>query len=192
VTEPDLPPWLDDGPPPEDDNAAAAAAAAQAPATPPAVPVVLARVALQATVLGARWAALLQPLLQAGKLAALVRELAMQAEWVAEQASAQGPTWQLRVERESLRSPALRDKLAAALAEAGHAATLELLPGVAQDSLALREAQARQQRQQAAEAAVQADPRVQALLQQYRGARIVPGSIQPHTPQTPPPRSDTP
>jgi len=48
-----------------------------------------------------------------------------------------------------------------------------------QDSPARREAAAARQRQQQAEEAVQADPLVQALLEQFGTARIVPGSIRP-------------
>jgi hypothetical protein len=84
------------------------------------------------------------------------------------------------VERESLRAPALRDKLAAALAAAlGMPLQLELEAGVPDDNPARRDAAERQRRQAAAEAAIQADPVVRELLSQFKTARIVPGSIKP-------------
>ena len=88
--------------------------------------------------------------------------------------------WTLQVERESLRSPALRDKLTATLAaELGTPVELVLVPGVPDDSPARREAAERARRQVLAEETIRADPVVQALLQQYKTARIVPGSIKP-------------
>jgi DNA polymerase-3 subunit gamma/tau len=84
------------------------------------------------------------------------------------------------VEREALRAPALRDKLAAALAATlGHALQLELQAGTPDDTPARRDAGERLRRQAAAEAAVQADPLVGELLRQFKTARIVPGSIKP-------------
>ena len=129
-----------------------------------------------------RWYALVKPLCDGGTLTALARELALQAGLEGVDDSTQPPTWQLRVERETLRNPALRDKLAAALANAlGHAVQLELLPGAPQDSPARRDAAERQRRQAAAEAAIHADPVVRELLSQFKTARLVPGSIQPHS-----------
>ena len=53
------------------------------------------------------------------------------------------PRWRLRVERESLRAPALRDKLQAAVAIVhGEPVELELVEGAPSDSPALREAAA--------------------------------------------------
>ena len=85
-------------------------------------------------------------------IAALVRELAMQAELI-EQHDGAAPLWRLRVERESLRSNALRDKLQAALAEGLGITTLrlELEAGAVQDTPAKRVAAERQRRQQEAE-----------------------------------------
>jgi DNA polymerase III subunit gamma/tau len=56
---------------------------------------------------------------------------------------------------------------------------VDIEPGVAADSPALREARARAQALQAAEQAIQADPVVRDLMAQFKTARIVPGSIQP-------------
>jgi DNA polymerase-3 subunit gamma/tau len=111
---------------------------------------------------------------------ALVRELAMQAELVAAD-EADAPLWRLRVERESLRNPALCEKLQAALREAVHPALrLEVEAGKAQDSPALRENAERDRRQRQAERIIHDDPLVQQMLQRYPTARIVPGSIKPN------------
>ncbi len=114
-------------------------------------------------------------------ITALVRELALQAELVA-QGDAAAPLWRLRVERESLRTAALRDKLQAALVEGlGMAGLqLELQPGVALDTPARRIAAEKQRRQQEAEQIIHDDPLVQEMLAQFKTARIVPGSIKPH------------
>ncbi|MEY4417405.1 MAG: hypothetical protein RIQ53_4698, partial [Pseudomonadota bacterium] len=50
------------------------------------------------------------------------------------------------------------------------------------DSIARRDAAARAAAQRAAEACVQADEVVRVLRQTFRGARVVPGSIQPEAP----------
>ncbi|MBE0550712.1 MAG: DNA polymerase III subunit gamma/tau, partial [Rubrivivax sp.] len=90
------------------------------------------------------------------------------------------PRWHLVVERETLRTPALRDKLAAVLAaELGQAIVLELESGVPDDTPARREAAARQRRQTVAEEAIRNDPVVRELMTQFKSARIVPGSIKP-------------
>ncbi len=157
----------------------AAAPAAAYTVVPPGASVA----ALAATAdpaLGERWYALVKPLCDDGTLTALARELALQGGLVAVDATTTPPCWQLRVEREALRAPALRDKLAAALAAAlGHVVQLEVQAGTPEDTPARRDATERQRRQAAAEAAVQADPLVGELLRQFKTARIVPGSIKP-------------
>ncbi len=159
------------------------------PAPVPAPPTLVASVPAPASApaatradpaLGERWYALVKPLCDDGRLGALTRELALQGGLVGIDAAAVPPVWQLRVERETLRTPVLRDKLAAVLAEAlGHAVQLELQPGVPEDTPARRDAAERQRRQAAAEAAIHADPLVRELLAQFKTARIVPGSIKP-------------
>ncbi len=130
--------------------------------------------------LGDRWYALVKPLCEQGVLTALARELALQGGLRAIDESATPPCWQVQVERESLRTPALRDKLAAALAAAlGMPLQLELEAGVPDDNPARRDAAERQRRQAAAEAAIHADPVVRELLSQFKTARIVSGSIKP-------------
>jgi len=130
--------------------------------------------------LGERWTPLVQRLCQQGAVTALVRELAMQAGLRGVDDSAVPPRWHLVVEREALRAPALRDKLAAALAaELGQALQLELEGGVPDDTPARREAAERQRRQAAAEETIRNDPVVRELMTQFKSARIVPGSIKP-------------
>ena len=158
--------------------------AAQRPAPPALVP----------TALGEQWAALIRPMIAAGSLAAMVRELALQAGLLAVQAvDGGGRRWQLCVERETLRAPALATKLAAALSETlGEPVQLVVQVGVPQDSIARRDTLAREGAQRDAEQTIQNDPAVQALLTQFRTARIVPGSIKalslnPNEPRTPSP-----
>jgi DNA polymerase III subunit gamma/tau len=159
----------------------AAAVTAQAPSAPAyTAPCVSA-----STALGERWQALVQRLDDDGAIGGLVRELAMQAGLDAIDDAADPPCWHLRVERESLRAPGLRDKLAAALAQLlGRALQLELAAGVPEDSPALRDKAARARAQQRAEAAIRDDPLVQELLGQFKTARIVPGSVRPIEPGT--------
>ena len=136
---------------------------------------------LQITPLGDQWAAVIRPLVAAGGVAALVRELALQAQLlaVAPQASG-GRGWRLAVERETLRNPVLAAKLAAALQEAlGEPVQLEVVAGVPQDSIARRDNAAREAAQLAAEQLIHNDPVVRALMAQFRTARILPGSIKP-------------
>ncbi len=128
--------------------------------------------------LGDRWAALVRQLTDANAIAALVRELALQAECVAIDT---GETrLRLRVERESLRNPNHAERLQAALAAAlGHAVVLDVEAGVVNDTPARRDAAAREQRQREAEALIHNDPLVLQLTAQFKTARIVPGSIKP-------------
>ena len=145
-------------------------------ATAAAMPVLVGR---SDAALGDRWASLVKQMTDSG-LAALVRELAAQAELRQVDDSTAPPTWHLRVERESLRTPALADKLATAVASVlGQTVRFELESGAPEDSPARRDATERQRLQAAAEAQIRDDPLVQALLSQYKTARIVPGSIKP-------------
>jgi len=129
---------------------------------------------------GDRWYAITRPQCEDGTLSALARELALQGGLEGVDDSTEPPTWRVRVERETLRNPTLRDKVAAALAAVlGHALQLELLAGTPEDTPAKRDAAERQRRQAAAETAIHADPVVRELLSQFKTARIVPGSIKP-------------
>jgi len=133
------------------------------------------------TELGDRWAQLVEQMIQQGSVSALVRELAMQSQCIAIDKDSGGAVWRLRVEREMLRAPAHRDKLQAALAQhLGQALHIEIEAGAAQDSPAIRANAERERRQREAEQIIHNDPLVQALMSQYKTARIVPGSIKPH------------
>jgi DNA polymerase III subunit gamma/tau len=138
-------------------------------------------VLLQTTPLGDRWVALVALLNERQSIAALVRELAMQAQLI-EQRDGAEPLWRLRVERESLRTAALVDKLRGALAESTGIAPLklEVEAGAVTDNVAKRDAAARERRLREAEEIIRNDPLVQEMLAQFPSARIVPGSIKPH------------
>ncbi len=130
--------------------------------------------------LGDRWYTVVKRLCDSGAVSALARELALQGGLRTIDTGTTPPTWRLMVERDTLRTPALRDKLAAALAaELGQALQLELEGGTPADTPSQRDAAERQRRQAAAEASIQGDTVVRELLAQYKTARIVPGSIKP-------------
>ncbi len=167
------PPWMDV---PHDDAAQSGAAA-----TPLAQPVPPGDAEAIPGAFGDRWASVVADMNQHGSISALVRELAMQSQCTDIQDDVTPAVWRLRVDRETLRASVHRDKLQAALADLlGLAVRLELDAGVAQDSPALRATAERDRRQQQAEQIIHDDPLVQALMAQYKTARIVPGSIKPH------------
>ena len=155
-------------------------------AAPRAVPAPIGgAVAEGAEIVGAaaadRWTTLVGELVASGAVAAMVRELAMQAECLGVSDGASGPVWRLRVERENLRTPALRERLQGAVAQQAQAdVRIEIEAGVATDSPAQRDAADRERRQVEAERTIHDDPLVKALMSQYKTARIVPGSIKPH------------
>jgi DNA polymerase-3 subunit gamma/tau len=128
-----------------------------------------------------RWTALVQRLVDAAAIAAMVRELAMQAQGLALVESANAQVWQLRVDRENLRAPALRERLQAAASQLeGRTVQIEIEAGPVDDTPAVRESAERDRRQAEAERVIHDDPLVQALMAQYKTARIVPGSVKPH------------
>jgi DNA polymerase-3 subunit gamma/tau len=176
------PPWVDlpadsrDSAPPPGSAAlrasppAAIAVAAAAPST----------TVFNPTALGTRWAGIVGELLQNGAVTALARELALQAGLAGIDGQTVPPTWQLCVERDSLRTDMLRDKLGQALqAHLDEPLQLVLQPGVPEDSPARRESIERERKQHQAEAAIRSDPVVLDLMAQFKSARIVPGSIKP-------------
>lgn len=127
-----------------------------------------------------QWADLVAALAAQGLIAALVRELAMQAQCVVWQEQGEAITGTLRVERESLITAALQDRLTQALTQhLQRSVSLTVERGAAFNTPAQRDQAAREQRQRDAEALIQNDPLVQSLLQQHPGARIVPASIRP-------------
>ncbi len=191
VPDDDIPPWVDAPPEEADPEPSAAPWRAMAPpslALPVAGPAASAERGDSSrrvpepvrTPLGDRWQAVVKSLVDQGRIAALTRELAWQAGALAFDEVDGIGCWRLCVERESLRSPALREKLEAALtAEAGAARRVEIEPGVPDDSPARRDAAERARRQVEAEDSIHQDPLVQDLLRQFKTARIVPGSIKP-------------
>jgi DNA polymerase-3 subunit gamma/tau len=135
------------------------------------------------TAIGERWAELVAGLVAAGRIGALTRELAWQAECLAmpEGGHLDHPAvWRLRVEREMLRAPAHVERLQLALAEwLQHPLQLDTEAGPTQDTPALRAQAEREHRQRAAEAQMADDPLVRSLLAEFKTARIVPGSVRP-------------
>ena len=127
-----------------------------------------------------RWNELVHRMVSAGSVAAMVRELAMQAACIGVVDGPAEQRWQLRVERENLRAPALCERLQQALsATLQRAVRLDIEAGRAVDTPAERAAAARKQSQADAERTIGDDPLVKSLLAQYKTARIVPGSVKP-------------
>ena len=132
------------------------------------------------TALADRWYAMVKRLDKQGAILAMPRELAFQSALIAVKHLEGIALWQLQVESDSLKGDAHRDKLAAALAtEMSTTVHIELLGGAPIDTPAQRDAQARAARQAQAEDTIHSDEVVVELLQQFKGARIVPGSIKP-------------
>ena len=127
-----------------------------------------------------RWSEVVMALCADGRVGALTRELALHAECVAIDDDGVQTVWRLRVERDTLRAEIHCDKLEKALADHLQAPLrLQVEPGVAADTPALRAERDRTSRQREAETLIREDPVVKSLLQQFKTARIVPGSIQP-------------
>jgi DNA polymerase-3 subunit gamma/tau len=159
---------------------AGAPAAAAAPA-PAALPRTTGATAIEGVAAADRWSALVRRLIDAGAITAMVRELALQSECIAVVDEGSEPVWHLRVERENLRAPALRERLQAAAAQSeGRALRIEVEAGATVDTPAMRDAAERNRRQAEAERLINDDPLVRALMAQYKTARIVPGSVKPH------------
>ncbi|MCE4553412.1 DNA polymerase III subunit gamma/tau [Pelomonas cellulosilytica] len=163
---------LGDGPPPDDapppwmeadDGPTATAPDAREPEAPR-------RVELRETPEGSRWA----ERVAAASIVGMTGELARQAQALGCETVNGRELWRLRVERESLRQPALVAKLEAALD-----AKLEIEAGVAEDSIALRTVARIEAQQRAAEELAATHPMTRTLLSQFPSARILPGSVQP-------------
>ena len=105
---------------------------------------------------------------------ALVRELALQSELIARV----GDEWQLRSANALLLQSAARERLQAALVQAGYPVRLRIERGETVDTPARRLAAAAAERQRQAEATMTQDPFVQAMQRDF-GGKIVPGSIKP-------------
>ena len=147
---------------------AAPAAKATAPISKPAAP------QAREIELGNDWLEVVQQLVKAQLIQAMTRELAMQSQLMAKDAT----EWVLQVERESLNSPSNRERLQLALQALGHAVSISVQLGPVQDTPAKRITTQQHERQQAAEAEIMNDPLVQQLIRDF-DATIVPGSIKP-------------
>ncbi|MBW7833911.1 MAG: DNA polymerase III subunit gamma/tau [Simplicispira suum] len=130
--------------------------------------------ALVPTPEGETWHGVVQQLIAADAVTALVRELALQSQLLARD----GGHWLLRVERESLNQPATRERLRSALAAAGHAERLSVEIGPVTDTPARRNTAKDNAELDRARTVVMNDPFVQAMVRDH-GAKIVPGSIRP-------------
>ncbi|HEY1131979.1 MAG TPA: DNA polymerase III subunit gamma/tau [Roseateles sp.] len=161
-------PPIDDAPPPwmdaDDAPAATAAPAARGEPEPSR------RAVLRETPEGARWVERIAAL----NLPGMTGELARQAQALACDIVDGREVWKLRIERESLRAPALVAKLEAAMN-----ARLDIEAGVAEDSIALRTVARAEAQQRAAEDLAANHPMTRTLLSQFPSARILPGSVQP-------------
>jgi len=165
----------DDAPPPwmDADDAPSAAPASPASRTEPEAP---RRIVLRETPEGAQWAERVATL----SLPGMTGELARQAQALGCTTVDGREVWKLRVERESLRQPALITKLEAALN-----AKVDIETGVAEDSIALRTVARAEAQQRAAEDLAAEHPMTRTLLSQFPSARILPGSVQPVLTPTP-------
>jgi DNA polymerase-3 subunit gamma/tau len=131
-------------------------------------------VVLVTTEEGDFWHALVQQMVAAERITALVRELALQSQLVGRDTH----EWLLRIERETLHNPTARERLEQALADSGHAVRLTLEVGRVMDSPSKRAAALAAARQREAEAVILNDPFVQKMMRQF-DAKIVPGSLKP-------------
>jgi len=126
------------------------------------------------TSLSDQWYGLVEQLMQAQKIQAMTRELALQSQLL----QAGEAVWTLLVERESLASTANVERLQSALQAQGQAVSLQVQLGAVTDSPAMRIARLQQLRLQQAEQEVTSHPLVQYFIQNF-DAKIVPGSIKP-------------
>jgi DNA polymerase-3 subunit gamma/tau len=120
------------------------------------------------------WFATVQQLVATESIAAIVRELALQSQLVARDTD----QWLLRVERETLNQPSSRERLTAALRNAGFDISLAVEIGRVTDCPARRNLAASEEKQRAAEKIILDDPFVQTMMRDF-GAKIVPGSLKP-------------
>jgi len=124
------------------------------------------------------WHALVLDMARTETITALVRELALQSQLLARDASGGQPHWLLRVENGTLSQSGTRDRLQTALAQHGHHVILSVEVGAVTDTPARRVAEANRQRMQQAEQTVLADPFVQHMMRDF-GGKIVPGTLKP-------------
>lgn len=164
-----IPPWVDA---PETDTETDTDLALDSARLPPDNP------------LDVLWSNLVRDLICAGKISALPRELAMNAQCIHwhYQADTAIRHCVLRVEREILTAPQHVEKLRLALAEhLGLNVNLRLEIGAVQHTAAMQFLEEKEMRQREAERVIHEDPFVRSLLEQFTGARIVPGSVHPQS-----------
>jgi DNA polymerase-3 subunit gamma/tau len=118
------------------------------------------------------WAKVVDELLSAEAINALVRELALQSQCVA----AEPGEVRLRVANAALSQAGLRDRLEAALRAQGHGVKLTVEIGPARDTPAQRIAAAQKARMAEALALIENDPVTQQMVRDF-GAKIIPGSV---------------
>ncbi|KAA6133109.1 DNA polymerase III subunit gamma/tau C-terminal domain-containing protein, partial [Cupriavidus cauae] len=108
-----------------------------------------------------------------------LKGLAQQLAYQSELARVQGRTFVLRAPVAAIAEGNAVERLAQALSDHfGEAVRVHCEVGAVSETAAAADAQARAERQRAAEAAIENDPFVQGLLREF-GGQIVPGSIQP-------------
>uniref|UniRef100_UPI000AD114CD DNA polymerase III subunit gamma/tau C-terminal domain-containing protein n=1 Tax=Cupriavidus gilardii TaxID=82541 RepID=UPI000AD114CD len=108
-----------------------------------------------------------------------LKGLAQQLAYQSELARVQGRTFVLRAPVAAIAEGNAVERLAQALSDHfGEAVRVHCEVGTVSETAAAADAQARAERQRAAEAAIENDPFVQGLLREF-GGQIVPGSIQP-------------
>lgn len=108
-----------------------------------------------------------------------LKGLAQQLAYQSELARVQGRTFVLRAPVAAIAEGNAVERLAQALSDHfGEAVRVHCEVGAVSETAAAADAQARAERQRAAEVAIENDPFVQGLLREF-GGQIVPGSIQP-------------
>lgn len=129
---------------------------------------------LVATPEGDFWSDVVYQLVESGKVHGLNRELALQSQLIGRETD----SWILRVESENLNSTSNREKLQAALKQAGYDVTLQFEIGVVRDSPARRNIAKNLAREKEFLERIQNDPLVQKMAQEF-DAKIIMGSIKP-------------
>ncbi len=127
--------------------------------------------------LGQFWTTVVQDMLDAERITALVRELALQSQLMAREGEGNATVWRLQVENRVLDQMITRERLQQALAQHGQAVRLEVSVGPAEDTPAKRLAAAAARQLQQAEHTLRQDPFVQEMMKAF-GGTIVPGSLQ--------------
>ena len=123
-----------------------------------------------------QWCALVESLLQAERVAALARELAIRSMWQGAQGEPTARQWCVQVEAPALADDSPRRRLEQALAQAGYPVKLVVSLGEVTDCVAQRHQQHQAAQQQHAVQTLTQDPDVQQVMQAF-GGTIVPGSL---------------